>query len=68
MPPSSSGDELRFGIEVAARKGLWREARFRFEKAAELDPDDAAALNDLAIALEQQGDFDKARDWPTTKP
>jgi Flp pilus assembly protein TadD len=58
---SSSGDEVRFGIEVA-RKGLWQEARFRFEKAAHLDPGNASALNNLAVALEQQGDFEKARE------
>ena len=58
---SSSQDEIRFGIDVA-RKGLWNEARFRFEKAVTLDPDNAEALNDLAIALEQQGSFDKARE------
>ena len=57
---SSSGDEVQFGIDVA-RRGLWREARFRFEKAVLLDPDNAAALNNLAIALEQEGEFDKAR-------
>jgi Flp pilus assembly protein TadD len=57
---ATSADEVGFGIEVA-QKGLWREARFRFEKAVELDPDNAAALNNLAVALEQQGEFDKAR-------
>ena len=57
---SSSADEVHFGIDVA-RRGLWREARFRFEKAVLLDPDNAAALNNLAIALEQEGEFDKAR-------
>ena len=57
---SSSADEVQFGIDVA-RRGLWREARFRFEKAVLLDPDNAAALNNLAIALEQEGEFDKAR-------
>jgi Flp pilus assembly protein TadD len=61
VPASSSHEEIRFGIEVA-RKGLWNEARFRFEKAVALDPDNAEALNDLAIALEQQGAFDKARE------
>jgi Flp pilus assembly protein TadD len=58
---SSSGDEVQFGIEVA-RRGLWREARFRFQKAVLLDPDNAAALNNLAIALEQEGEFEKARE------
>jgi Flp pilus assembly protein TadD len=57
---STSKDELRFGIEVA-RKGLWHEARFRFQKAVLLDPENAHALNDLAVALEQSGEFDEAR-------
>src|SRR5215510_14698157 len=61
LPASSSGDQLRFGIE-AARRGLWQEARFRFERAVLLDPENAQALNNLAVALEQQGDFDKARE------
>jgi Flp pilus assembly protein TadD len=56
----SSANQIKFGIEVA-QKGLWQEARFRFEKAVTLDPESAPALNNLAIALEQQGDFDKAR-------
>lgn len=59
--PSSSGDELRFGIDVAKR-GLWQEARFRFEKAVLLDPESASALNNLAVSLEQQGEFDRARE------
>jgi Flp pilus assembly protein TadD len=57
---STSANQVKFGIEVA-QKGLWQEARFRFEKAVGLDPENAPALNNLAIALEQQGDFEKAR-------
>jgi Flp pilus assembly protein TadD len=57
----SSAEQVRFGITVA-RKGLWAEARFRFERAATLDPSNASALNNLAVACEQQGDFAKARD------
>jgi Flp pilus assembly protein TadD len=60
-PPASSDDELAFGIEVA-RKGLWNEARFRFERAVALDPNNAEALNDLGVALEQQGEFAKSRE------
>jgi Flp pilus assembly protein TadD len=60
VPIANAGEQLRFGIEVA-RKGLWTEARFRFERAVELDPDNAEALNNLAVALEQQGEFDRAR-------
>ncbi|MCM2254370.1 MAG: tetratricopeptide repeat protein [Vicinamibacteria bacterium] len=56
----SADQEIAFGIEVA-QKGLWREARLRFEKAANHEPDNPSALNNLAIALEQSGEFDKAR-------
>jgi Flp pilus assembly protein TadD len=52
--------QVEFGVEVA-QKGLWQEARFRFERAVELDASNAAALNDLAVSLEQVGEFDKAR-------
>jgi Flp pilus assembly protein TadD len=58
---SRSQRETGFGIDVA-RKGLWSEARFRFEKAVELDAENASALNNLAVALEQQGEFEKARE------
>ena len=58
---SRSEQETGFGIDVA-RKGLWSEARFRFEKALALDAQNASALNNLAVALEQQGDFEKARE------
>ena len=57
---TSSQEELRFGIRVA-RQGLWQEARFRFERAARLDPNNAKALNNLGVALEQAGVFDEAR-------
>lgn len=61
VPVASADQQLRFGIEVA-RKGLWTEARFRFERAVALDPGNAEALNNLAVALEQQGEFDKGRE------
>jgi Flp pilus assembly protein TadD len=60
LPLPSANDELRFGIE-AAQKGLWNEARFRFERAVALQPGNAKALNDLAVAYEHMGDFEKAR-------
>ncbi len=56
----SAGHQVQFGLTVA-QKGLWQEARFRFERAVALDPKNAVALNDLAVALEQMGDFDNAR-------
>jgi Flp pilus assembly protein TadD len=56
----TAAEERAFGVEMAI-KGLWKEALFRFERAVALDPGDARALNNLAIALEQSGDFDGAR-------
>jgi Tfp pilus assembly protein PilF len=56
----ASGRQLRFGVDVAKR-GLWAEARFRFERAVLLDPRSAAAFNNLAVACEQQGDFEAAQ-------
>ena len=61
VPPATAEEQVRFGVEVA-RKGLWNEARFRFEKAVALEPENLKALNNLAVALEQQGAFDKARE------
>jgi Flp pilus assembly protein TadD len=57
---SSAREQVEFGINVAQR-GLWREAIYRWEKAAELDPTYAAAFNDLGIAYEHEGQLDKAR-------
>ncbi|HXV60917.1 MAG TPA: tetratricopeptide repeat protein [Vicinamibacteria bacterium] len=51
--------QVYFGIEVAQR-GLWREAIYRWEKAVELDPRNASARNNLAVAYEQAGQFDEA--------
>ncbi len=52
--------QVEFGIAVA-QKGLWREAIFWWEKAAQIDPTYAAAYNNLAIAYEHEGELDKAR-------
>jgi Flp pilus assembly protein TadD len=52
--------QIAFGLKVA-QKGLWGEARFRFERAVQAEPSNTAALNDLAVSLEQMGDFAGAR-------
>jgi Flp pilus assembly protein TadD len=49
-----------FGVQMA-RTNLWREAQFRFQRAVELNPQNAMAHNNLAVALEANGDFEKAR-------
>ncbi|MSO82541.1 MAG: tetratricopeptide repeat protein [Acidobacteria bacterium] len=57
---SDAKKQIEFGIAVAQR-GLWREAIYRWERAARIDPTYAAAHNNLAIAYEHEGDVDKAR-------
>ena len=49
-----------FGVQMA-KMNLWREALFRFERAVEINPGDALAHNNLAVAYEANGDFEKAR-------
>jgi Flp pilus assembly protein TadD len=52
--------QVEFGISVAQR-GLWREAIYRWVRATQIDPSYAAAYNNLAVAYEHEGEFDKAR-------
>ena len=51
--------QISFGSEVA-KKGLWREAAFRFQRAVEKEPNNARARNNLAVALEASGEFARA--------
>ena len=53
--------EMRFGAE-AAQRGLWREAAFRWEKILKDDPNNAHVHNNLAVASESLGQFEKARE------
>jgi Tfp pilus assembly protein PilF len=59
-PREAAKKHVEFGISVA-QKGLWREAIYRWEQAAKIDPNYSAAYNDLAVAYEHEGQFDKAR-------
>jgi Tfp pilus assembly protein PilF len=56
-----SSTQMEFGVRMA-RANLWREALFRFERAVQIDPENAEALNNLAVAYEGIGEFEKARD------
>ena len=49
-----------FGVQMA-KMNLWREAMFRFQRAVQINPQDAMAHNNLAVAYEANGDFEKAR-------
>ena len=53
--------QVAFGIEVA-RRGLWRDALYRWQRAIDLDPTYAPAWNNLGIAFEYEGRFDEARE------
>ena len=58
---SDAKAQVEFGVEVA-RRGLWREAIYRWRRAIELDPSYAPAWNNLGIAFEHEGRFDEARE------
>ncbi|HVL69122.1 MAG TPA: tetratricopeptide repeat protein [Vicinamibacterales bacterium] len=51
--------QVEFGIKVA-QNGLWKEATYRWQRAAEIDPTYAEAWNNLAIGYEHQGRFEEA--------
>lgn len=57
---TKSSTQLRVGVS-AARDNLWREALFRFQRAVQIDPENPMALNNLAVAYEGIGEFEKAR-------
>ena len=53
--------QIRFGTEMA-RQGNWREAIFRWQRALALDPANPRLHNNLAVAYESLGEFDKANE------
>ena len=57
--PEKPATQVAFGTAVA-KKGLWREAAFRYEQAVAKDPNNTRAHNNLAVSLEASGDFARA--------
>ncbi len=57
--PEKASTQIAFGTNVA-KKGMWREAAFRYERAVATEPNNARAHNNLAVALEASGDFSRA--------
>lgn len=55
----SVATQEKFGVRMA-KMNLWREAMFRFKRAVEINPADAMARNNLAVAYEANGDFEQA--------
>ena len=56
---SDARAQVDFGIEVA-RRGLWKEAIYRWERAIDIDPTYAEAWNNLAIGFEREGRLGEA--------
>ncbi len=56
---NEGSEQMHFGVQ-AAKKGLWREALFRWERAYKILPDNPRILNNLAVAYEISGDFERA--------
>ena len=54
-----ASSQIAFGAAVA-KKGLWREASFRFEQAVAREPNNAHDHNNLAVALEASGEYARA--------
>jgi Tfp pilus assembly protein PilF len=57
---TQAANQDNFGVQMA-KMNLWREALFRFRRAVEINPGDAMAHNNLAVAYEANGDFENAR-------
>ena len=60
--PITPKDEIAFGIRMAEQE-LWSEALFRFQQAEIMGSKSAAVYNNMAVAYEALGVFDKAREY-----
>lgn len=56
---AETASQLQFGVDMA-RRGLWNEALFRFNRALVTRPGDAQILNNIAVAYEALGLFEQA--------
>ena len=54
-----AADQKAYGAKMA-QGGFWREALFRFERAARLAPEDPEVLNNIAVASEAVGETARA--------
>lgn len=52
---------IKFGISLG-KQGLWKEALYRWREALRYDPDNPQLHNNIAVALESQGDLKGARE------
>lgn len=59
--PRTPGHLVRYGIELA-EAGYWKEARRQWEMVLSEDPENVAALNNLAVVSELFTDFAAAQE------
>jgi Tfp pilus assembly protein PilF len=59
VKPNSKNAQLEFGVKMA-RLGLWSEALFRFRQAERHEPNNAKVINNIAVAYEAIGQFERA--------
>lgn len=59
---TTAADQLTFGVDMA-RRGLWSEALFRFQQADRLEPGSPKTYNNIAVAYEALGDFERALEF-----
>jgi hypothetical protein len=67
--PSQAGNKeqkqlLKFAARMA-KDGNWGEARYRWQKASTLDPENPFILNNIAVALEAEGEHEEAKEYYT---
>lgn len=55
---------LKFAARMA-KDGNWGEARYRWQKAAAVDPENPFILNNIAVALEAEGEHEEAKGYYT---
>lgn len=58
----AASSQLAFGVDMA-RRGLWKEALFRFQQAEKLEPENPRIQSNLGVAAEAAGQFDKALEY-----
>ncbi|HSS52416.1 MAG TPA: tetratricopeptide repeat protein [Thermoanaerobaculia bacterium] len=59
---NQASSQLAFGVDMA-RRGLWKEALFRFQQAEKLEPENPRIQSNLGVAAEAAGQFDKALEY-----
>ena len=57
---TSTKDYNQFAVK-AAQAGLWNEAIFRWKQVINIDPDNAAAHNNLGVGYEAMGKISEAK-------